>query len=80
MGQTLTASRGRTPSSVVAASGPSLRKALADLWRALSKDLISSYHPERHYMRGPGPKWHAKHATASTLTAADYGFNGLTTA
>jgi hypothetical protein len=19
------------------------------------------YHPERHYMRGPGPKWHAKH-------------------
>ena len=20
-----------------------------------------SYHPERHYMRGPGPKWHEKH-------------------
>ena len=20
------------------------------------------YRPERHYMRGPGPKWHAKHA------------------
>jgi hypothetical protein len=19
-----------------------------------------SYRPERHYMRGPGPKWHAK--------------------
>jgi hypothetical protein len=19
------------------------------------------YRPERHYMRGPGPKWHAKH-------------------
>jgi hypothetical protein len=23
--------------------------------------LSDSYHPERHYMRGPGPKWHAKH-------------------
>lgn len=21
-----------------------------------------SYRPERHYMRGPGPKWHARHA------------------
>jgi hypothetical protein len=23
-----------------------------------------SYHPERHYMRGPGPKWHEKHTVA----------------
>jgi hypothetical protein len=22
-----------------------------------------SYRPERHYMRGPGPKWYAKHGT-----------------
>ncbi len=22
---------------------------------------IKRYHPERHYMRGPGPKWLAKH-------------------
>lgn len=29
----------------------------------------SAYHPERHYMRGPGPKWHAKH-TASLVAAA----------
>ena len=29
----------------------------------------SAYHPERHYMRGPGPKWHAKH-TASLFAAA----------
>ncbi len=27
------------------------------------------YRPERHYMRGPGPKWHAKH-TASFAAAA----------
>ena len=22
------------------------------------------YRPERHYMRGPGPKWHEKHGTS----------------
>ncbi|WP_291602565.1 hypothetical protein [Bradyrhizobium sp.] len=22
-----------------------------------------TYRPELHYMRGPGPKWHAKHLT-----------------
>jgi hypothetical protein len=26
--------------------------------------VFDSYRPERHYMRGPGPKWHAKHAPA----------------
>jgi hypothetical protein len=25
------------------------------------KALFDPYRPERHYMRGPGPKWHAKH-------------------
>ena len=29
----------------------------------------NAYRPERHYMRGPGPKWHAKH-TASLIAAA----------
>lgn len=23
---------------------------------------IKRYHPERHYMRGPGPKWLEKHS------------------
>ncbi|MGH6737391.1 MAG: hypothetical protein ACRECX_15140 [Methyloceanibacter sp.] len=31
--------------------------------------LRNAYRPERHYMRGPGPKWHAKH-TASLVAAA----------
>lgn len=31
--------------------------------------FMDAYKPERHYMRGPGPKWHAKHS-ASLLTAA----------
>ena len=25
------------------------------------KALFDPYRPELHYMRGPGPKWHAKH-------------------
>lgn len=24
----------------------------------------ASYRPERHYMRGPGPKWYARHRSA----------------
>ena len=30
-------------------------------WQALTKMLFDDYRPERHYMRGPGPKWHEKH-------------------
>jgi hypothetical protein len=36
---------------------------LADLVRTL-KALLDPYRPELHYMRGPGPKWHAKHDPA----------------
>jgi hypothetical protein len=28
------------------------------------KHMFDGYHPERHYMRGPGPAWHAKPAAA----------------
>ncbi len=31
------------------------------LWRGLLRDLFDPYRPERHYMRGPGPRWRAKH-------------------
>ena len=30
-------------------------------WQALTKALFDDYRPEKHYMRGPGPKWQAKH-------------------
>jgi hypothetical protein len=33
-------------------------------WHALTKALFDDYRPERHYMRGPGPKWHEKHHRA----------------
>jgi hypothetical protein len=42
---------------------------LADLWRTLDKDLFDPYRPELHYMRGPGPKWHEKHARAHAPSA-----------
>jgi hypothetical protein len=35
--------------------------ALARWWRGFLKDLFRPYRPERHYMRGPGPKWREKH-------------------
>jgi hypothetical protein len=37
---------------------------LADILRQL-KSLMDPYRPELHYMRGPGPKWHAKHRPAT---------------
>ena len=40
----------------------SLMRTVGGLWESLAKGLFDSYRPEQHYMRGPGPKWHAKHA------------------
>lgn len=42
---------------------PLVSLAIASLWRSLRKDLFDTYRPELHYMRGPGPRWRAKHAT-----------------
>jgi hypothetical protein len=33
----------------------------ADLFQGVLRGLVDPYRPELHYMRGPGPKWHAKH-------------------
>jgi hypothetical protein len=42
------------------------RIGLAILWPQLIRRRLMvvfvSYRPELHYMRGPGPKWHEKHA------------------
>jgi hypothetical protein len=40
---------------------PGLVAEFADLFQNLAKALFDPYRPELHYMRGPGPKWHAKH-------------------
>ncbi len=36
------------------------RGGLAEFSR-LFRTMVDPYRPELHYMRGPGPKWHAKH-------------------
>jgi hypothetical protein len=38
--------------------------AIAGIWRRLTNGIFDRYRPELHYMRGPGPKWHEKHARA----------------
>jgi hypothetical protein len=40
---------------------PGFGKAVAEIWLSMTSALFDSYRPELHYMRGPGPKWHAKH-------------------
>jgi hypothetical protein len=44
---------------------PRLGAAISQAWHGLLKDLFDDYRPERHYMRGPGPKWRAKHPFAA---------------
>ena len=34
--------------------------ALIEGWQRLLRMAANPYRPERHYMRGPGPKWHAR--------------------
>lgn len=38
---------------------------IADFVQNLARSLFDPYRPELYYMRGPGPKWHAKHDGAS---------------
>lgn len=42
---------------------------LAELFRDVAKALFDPYRPELHYMRGPGPKWHAKHDRPRVIDA-----------
>ena len=37
------------------------------------KALADPYRPELHYMRGPGPKWHAKHDRARETIGSQTG-------
>jgi hypothetical protein len=39
--------------------------AIMSSWHRLIKTARDPYRPELHYMRGPGPKWRAKHQTRS---------------
>jgi len=52
---------------------PSIGKAVVDLWQTLTTDLFGTYRPEQHYMRGPGPKYRAKHARNTIVSEPDLG-------
>ena len=54
-----------TPS--LASQVPNVRQVVVELRRALMKALFDPYRPEMHYMRGPGPKWHERHATMPSI-------------
>jgi len=43
------------------AQSQNLRASFAATFRTFVHDLFDDYRPERHYMRGPGPKWRAKY-------------------
>jgi hypothetical protein len=42
-------------------SSSPLFRTVARGWRNMMRDLFDPYRPERHYMRGPGPKWRERH-------------------
>ena len=61
MGKTVQSSHRRAPGVLAD---------LADFVQDLAKSLFDPYRPELHYMRGPGPKWHAKHDRAAVAYPA----------
>src|SRR5437016_14462255 len=42
---------------------------IGELLHDLVKALFDPYRPERYYMRGPGPRWRAKHDRAQSVDA-----------
>jgi hypothetical protein len=44
---------------------PGLLHAFRAFWHQFATAAFNPYRPELHYMRGPGPAWHAKHAASS---------------
>jgi hypothetical protein len=55
----------RAPSTVVARTLGIFAAGL-QFCRNRMPDVFDGYQPERHYMRGPGPKWYAKHPDADS--------------
>ena len=50
-----------------ASKAPRPLAAIAYAWHSVIAHELDSYRPEKHYMRGPGPKWREKHAHAIPL-------------
>jgi hypothetical protein len=54
-----------TRSSAAHRMAPGMLADLSEVGQNLARSLFDPYRPELHYMRGPGPKWHAKHDRSS---------------
>ena len=61
-----------TASTTTSPKSPRLLSVVAMLWRTLRRDLTDPYRPELHYMRGPGPKWRAKHGASEPGETRDF--------
>jgi len=53
-------------SIVIGVSTSGLFRILAQRWHGHAARLSDPYRPERHYMRGPGPKWREKHGLSAS--------------
>jgi hypothetical protein len=51
---------------VLACAVAKARTTVVSAWWTALGDQPGKYRPEAHYMRGPGPKWRAKHTQVST--------------
>jgi hypothetical protein len=50
--------------------GHTISSSIRELARTFAY-AFDPYRPELHYMRGPGPKWHAKRAAQAAPLAVD---------
>jgi hypothetical protein len=50
--------------SAVLSQAASFFATAGEFWRTQVARITNPYHPELHYMRGPGPKWREKHPEA----------------
>jgi hypothetical protein len=64
MAQATLAAMPNTLGATRARPAPRLATTFGDV-RKILKSLFDPYRPERHYMRGPGPKWREKHGDKS---------------
>lgn len=46
-------------------TAPGFAAELRVVWLTFVRALRDPYRPERFYMRGPGPRWRAKHGPAA---------------
>ena len=58
---TITALQRFATSSASTSKIPRPLMAAVELWRVLTNNFFDCYRPEKHYMRGRGPKWHQRH-------------------